>query len=366
MRARLRPLRFPMALALAAVVMCGSTSSMGAPPKGNDPAIAEASKARYTEGLKLYQKKKYEQARASFLQSYALDKKPAALLMLGQCSLKLGHPMEALEYYRQFVDEGGEPTGKVRDLVETGRRDARKLLAHVAVVAPDGAEVKIDDQPAGKTPLAQPLDMLPGKHTIKVTLGDDERIDKVDLPAGATLEVKLVAKPRAAGPPPPPKLKAPTPIAPVKPGSSEADSPSVFAPPETVWPVYAAGIVGLAGFTTAAIFAGLRANSQQAIDVSDATLVRQNLGRAQCNAPTAGTPIEETCITLKKNLDITDSQRKAAMTGLVVGGVGIGLAVAWYFLAPKDRGSPDADADNVKFTPYVGPEGGGAALGGKF
>lgn len=364
MRARSR-LPSTLSFALAAVMMLGTTRGMAA-PKANDTVVADASRARYTEGLKLYQKKKYEQARASFLQSYALDKKPAALLMLGQCSLKLGRPMEALQYYEQFVDEGGEPTGKVRDLVEAGRRDARKLLAHVTVLAPDGAEVRVDDQPAGKTPLAQPLDMLPGKHTVRVTLGDDERVDKLDLPAGVSVEVKLVAKPRAAGPPPPPKLKSPTPIAPASPGSTDADSPSVFAPPETVWPVYAAGIVGLAGFTTAAIFAGLRANSQQAIEVSDATLVRQNLGRAQCAGPITGTPIEETCLTLQKNLDVTESQRKAAITGVVVGGVGIGVAVAWYFLAPKDRGSPDADADNVKLTPYVGPGGGGAALGGKF
>src|SRR5205085_7820630 len=112
--------------------------------------------SRYTEGLKLYQKKKYEQARASFLQSYALDKRPAALLMLAQSSLKLGRPMDALKYYDQFIDEAGEPPEKVKELIESGRREARKMLGHVKVTAPDGAEVKVDDETAGKTPLAQP------------------------------------------------------------------------------------------------------------------------------------------------------------------------------------------------------------------
>lgn len=352
---------------LAAVMLLGSAPLAAAPaPAKGDAALAEASKARYTEGLKLYQKKKYEQARASFLQSYALDKKPAALLMLAQCSLKLGRPMEALKYYDQFVDEGGEPSGKVKDLVDAGRRDARKLLGHVSVVAPDGAEVKVDDEPAGKTPLAQPLDVLPGKHTVKVTLGEDEKVEKIDTPAGVTMEVKLVAKPRAPGPPPPPKLKAPTPITPASKGADGGESPSIFAPPETVWPVYAAGAVGIVGLSMAAIFAGLRANSQQAIEVADGALSRANTNRSRCSDPTVGTPFEETCITLQKNLSATEDQKKAAMVGLAVGITGIGLAVAWYFFAPKDRGSPESDASNVKLNPYVGPEGGGAAVGGSF
>ncbi len=67
-------------------------------------------RTRFKEGVSFYDKGQYEQARAAFLQAYALKKHPAVLLNLAWSSLKSGHALESEHYFKQFLAEGKDST----------------------------------------------------------------------------------------------------------------------------------------------------------------------------------------------------------------------------------------------------------------
>ena len=57
---------------------------------------------RFQEGVKFFDQKKFEEARAAFLQAYALKHHPAVLLNLAQSEIRSGHPLEAAR--RRFYE----------------------------------------------------------------------------------------------------------------------------------------------------------------------------------------------------------------------------------------------------------------------
>src|SRR5215472_4781680 len=79
----------------------------------DDPTV-KAARARFNEGVDFYDKGQYENARAAFLQAYALRKHPAVLLNLAQSSLRSGHALEAAKYFKQFLRESTSITASQR------------------------------------------------------------------------------------------------------------------------------------------------------------------------------------------------------------------------------------------------------------
>src|SRR5262245_5087242 len=79
-------------------------------------AVTEVARARYKEGVKAYEAGKFEDARAAFLQAYALKRVPAVLLNLGQSELRTAPPHleDAGNHLQQFLREhtGATPDEK--------------------------------------------------------------------------------------------------------------------------------------------------------------------------------------------------------------------------------------------------------------
>src|SRR5579862_8601780 len=73
--------------------------------QGADDATTTTARARFKEGVEFFDKGDFEQARAAFLQAYALKKHPAVLLNLAWSCLKSGHPLEAQKYFEQFPND---------------------------------------------------------------------------------------------------------------------------------------------------------------------------------------------------------------------------------------------------------------------
>ena len=104
----------PLAVALL-VALAPMTFPM--PARGQAPAedaTTAMARARFKEGVSFYDKGEFEQARASFLQAYALKKHPAVLLNLAWSCLKSGHVLEGEKYFEQLLAEGKEITDKQR------------------------------------------------------------------------------------------------------------------------------------------------------------------------------------------------------------------------------------------------------------
>ncbi|MBW2459992.1 MAG: hypothetical protein JRI68_36230 [Deltaproteobacteria bacterium] len=53
--------------------------------------VTKLAREKFIEGVEAYDKGRFEQARALFLQAYALKRHPAVLLNLGQSELKAGY-----------------------------------------------------------------------------------------------------------------------------------------------------------------------------------------------------------------------------------------------------------------------------------
>jgi Tetratricopeptide repeat len=90
----------------------------------DDATVVEA-RARFREGVALYDEGKYEAARAKFKQAYALKQHPDVLLNLGWSSLKSGHPQEAEESFSNYLRDAKDAPPAKRAEAEKGLAQAR-------------------------------------------------------------------------------------------------------------------------------------------------------------------------------------------------------------------------------------------------
>jgi hypothetical protein len=222
-----------------------------------DPTTAMA-RARFKEGVEFYDKGQYEQARAAFLQAYALKKHPAVLLNLAWSSLKSGHALEAERYFKQFLSEGKEITDKQRADANEGLIQSRAKLGRIEIVAPTGTEVTLDGERVGTTPITDQIFVEAGAHTVKFKSADGAtETDSVSVTSGEKVVARF-SKSNAAPPPaPPPSMPLPSaePAAsppPVSKGSDDAGSesapkrespltkeqlgPGIWSAPKHAWP----------------------------------------------------------------------------------------------------------------------------------
>ena len=157
------PIAAALLLALAPLASVPPVRAQGA---AEDPTTAMA-RARFKEGVEFYDKGEFEQARVSFLQAYALKKHPAVLLNLAWSCLKSGHALEADRYFKQFLSEGRDATEKQRADANDGLTQSRARLGRIDVVAAAGTEVTVDGERVGNVPLAEPIVVEVGAHTVK-------------------------------------------------------------------------------------------------------------------------------------------------------------------------------------------------------
>src|SRR5580704_18802399 len=84
---------------LIALTPCTLVAPAVAQTPGAEDPITASARARFKEGVDFYDKGEYDQARASFLQAYALKKHPAVLLNLAWSCVKSGHALEGKKYF---------------------------------------------------------------------------------------------------------------------------------------------------------------------------------------------------------------------------------------------------------------------------
>lgn len=377
-----------LVLVASALLLAAPVDANAAPaakpkaPLGEEAAIEEAAKARYAEGLKLYAKKRYEEARVAFVQASALKKRPASTFMLAQCSLQAGRYLEALKTFDAYVAEvDGDVPPKMKPVLDDGRANAKAHLGRVRFDVPSGSEVTIDGEKVAS--LEEPVDVMPGKHAVVITHRGEKKTEQIEATAGATVSVKPVFIPKALVPTADTRTR-PTPgnAASTNASASSASSASsssesgssILAPPQTTWPVYVAGAVGLGGLAAAAIFGGLAANSSHASEVARETLIRTGRKTSICDGPDRA-QVSDVCVTIEHNDSVARGHKAVFQTSLIVGISGTAIAIGWFVFAPKEgsaeRPAPtppakDAVLKSTRVTPWLGLESGGISMEGRF
>src|SRR5690242_20810598 len=178
---------------LATLLFAAAGFAVAAPPaRAQDKdAVTEMARRRFQEGVKFFDQKKYEEARAAFLQAYALKHHPAVLLNLAQSEIRSGHPLEAARHFSAYLRESPNASPAERAEAEKGLASARTKLGRIHVVVPTGAEVIVDGESVRQAPFTEAIDVMPGTHTVEGKLGTRTASSQVSVQVGKAASVTL-------------------------------------------------------------------------------------------------------------------------------------------------------------------------------
>ncbi|MCL2448278.1 MAG: hypothetical protein FWD17_04975, partial [Polyangiaceae bacterium] len=148
-------MRFIVPWRMLAAVLAMSAFPATAHAEG-DVAVRDA-QARFEEGLERVKVGDFEAARLSFAQAYTVLRRPSILWNLALAEEKTGHLLESLVHFKRVAHDPSAD-GSDREVAE---RHAAALVArtgHIAVEAPPGAVLQLDDDTAESVaPLAEAL-----------------------------------------------------------------------------------------------------------------------------------------------------------------------------------------------------------------
>jgi hypothetical protein len=359
-------------------------------------AVVETARRRFQEGVKYFDQKRYEEARAAFMQAYALKHHPAVLLNLAQSELHGGHPQEAARHFAAFLRESTSASAVERADAEKSLATARAKLGRIQIsVNAPGAEILVDGESVGQAPLPEPVDVLPGSRSVVAKLAGHMAQVDVNVARGqvanATLSLEVpgsmaaapppapplappVTEPSSeAPPPPPPPVAAPEPPKEVPPPAVDT---GVRASTSTQEPFFywlthsGVGLTGLvvtvagigvgAGFTIAGSMASSNVDSvTSAIETRAAQL--GVMPSVPCSPAASG--FENACATLDDNMSKRDTDRTVATIGFVAGGIGVVGTLVAYFVTGKTTETREMRAT---VAPVVSRNAGGLFVTGAF
>lgn len=399
---------FPNLTQLAsATAVLGALLLVPAPAHAQDDVTLTMARERFKEGVAYFDKKDFAKARVAFLQAYALKKHPAVLLNLAQSELRSGHEADAAKHFAQYLRDYKDATDAERQGAETGLTAAKALVAEVALeVDATGAEVYVDGDLEGPSPLAGPIFLSPGSHELLAKKEGKSAKSQVNATAGqsSSVSLKLVsaARPAPAGATSP----GPDDSAPPNDGASEHHRKAFFPwlasnPVAMVGAgLFGVGLIGGGAFALGSKSAYDAADSvadgikRQAVDVD-----KKNNDLGVCvnpadwlvndtkplddgsprysSGPEGATVLANRAAQYQKNCDKYSSNVKSgdtfktlAIASVAVAGAA-GAATIIYYFVDSDSGSAEArrrkqQERRVVFLPIHQPGFTGALVSGRF
>lgn len=363
--------------------------TMSSVARSQGDAMTEMARERFQEGVTYYDAKQYDKARAAFLQAYALKKHPAVLLNLAQSELRSGHEAAAAKHFAQYLRENKAATEAERQEAEKGLAAARAKVAEYTVTGLDaGAEIFVDGEPEGTTPLPQTLFLAPGSHTVEARRAGKVAKESVTATAGTKATISLSFGARPAPPPaattPPAASAAPPPAADAPPPADEppaADEPAPDEPPATPgagrepfvpWalktPVAWAG----AGLTALGVIGGVTFAALSGSKYSDSDAIAEEIrGRAAADGVTGPCPdlvvpgktdYGPACAKYQDTVDSAETLETLSIVSFVIGGLAAGGTVVYYFVTAEKQAPPPTTA----VVPFVAPGVQGLGVVGSF
>jgi hypothetical protein len=168
-------------------------------PSEDAPGAARVKKARdlWYRGVDAFRNGNYEAARVAFAECYQLMPKSDVLRNLSISELQSGHYVSAARHLTQLLAAPGDLPDKVREEATSRLAQAQAQIGQLAIsVDLPGAEIRIDDQVIGTSPLEGNWYIEPGQHQVTVSktgYPPDERqifaLAGVSIPVNVSLEV---------------------------------------------------------------------------------------------------------------------------------------------------------------------------------
>ncbi|WP_437711858.1 PEGA domain-containing protein [Sorangium sp. So ce448] len=330
-------------------VVCCAAPGRTQPGEAETVAMTEQARKLFKEGVAAFKQSRWAEARAAFLTALALNGHYTILGNLAAAELKLGRYRDATAHLARCVremEEDATSTAEERARGEAAYAEARaKVGALVLHTNVDGARVFVDSTWQGVMPLADPLFVEPGAHTISVEREDYEtKKTTVQFGAGGTLEHRMPMERRPAGTPAP---KAPETTAAPAPALREGADDGGPRPEVLI----AGGAVAGAGVIAGVVLTALAVGRGGDADTQRETVVRDD-GPAACAVETPR------CAVLRETLEGAADLKNAALWTFVGAGA-VGLATGAYALW-----APRAPRPAVMAAPVVTAGGGALVIRG--
>ena len=135
--------------------------------------LPQDAREHYLRGLELVGQNAYRPALEELNAAYAIRPEPGVLYSIGQCHVALGHVREGIEALSTYLREGQDrmPPGR-HDLIEVQLALLESRMAELTIIADrPGARVTVDGREVGTTPLAEPVRLAAGTHTVAARFG---------------------------------------------------------------------------------------------------------------------------------------------------------------------------------------------------
>jgi hypothetical protein len=162
--------------------------TVGAQPAPTPEEVQQA-QARWKEGKAFFDAGNFEAARVAFRQAYTIFPHPAFLQNLGEAELRSTRYVEAARHLAQYLHLSTSGSPAQRDGAKSSLKKASEKLASMVIETNvDDAEVRVDDELVGRTPLGGLAWFVePGKHVIVARRsGYIDGTETVDLSVGAS------------------------------------------------------------------------------------------------------------------------------------------------------------------------------------
>jgi len=346
-------------LLLASITASASGAMAQAPSGGAAAADAQKDATKLLDdGKKAAKAGQWDKAREAFAAAYAQKPDPAIAGQLGQAELKAGKPREAAEHLSIFLRDAAGASADEKAAAQKGLDDAKARLGTLIItVNVADADVSVNGQAAGKTPLPGPLFLDPGSREIEVKKeGFEPAKELLVVAPGTETEMEVALAPVAAAPEPekPPEPK------------KEPEPP---ARPRPKWQTY--GMIGGAGLTALGLGLGIgltvAANGKSAEADERLAVLRRNTPSTSTLCGTNGfAPHRAACAELKSTLSTQDAMANGAMAGYIIGGVAALGTVGLYFLPKTGFGRKLMGVNVMPVLPVMGSDQAGGMVVGSF
>jgi tetratricopeptide (TPR) repeat protein len=164
----------------------------------------------FQHAVALYTEGDYRAALVEFQRAYTIVPNATVLYNIGETHYQLQDYAAALTTFERYLGEAG-PTESHREAVERELDVLRARVGYLDVATtPEGAEVSVDEQPIGRTPLAAPVLVSIGRRRVLASLPGGASVARyVDVAVGDAVTLQLVVPPPPGGGTPPEGLPLP-------------------------------------------------------------------------------------------------------------------------------------------------------------
>jgi hypothetical protein len=305
------------------------------------PEEVQQAQARWSEGKAYFDAGNFEAARVAFKQAYTVFPHPVFLQNLGEAELRSGRNVEAARHFEAFLRTSSSVSGSQRDLARKSLKKAAEKLGSVVVdTNAEDAEIRVDDEVVGRSPLGGLAWYVePGKHVVVARKeGYLDGTEQVFVPVGRAKTVVVRVQRVAAGPAESPESAspAPRPALPAEPAHEED-----AAVDAKTW-VVAGGVALTAVALTVGTVYALRVGSDQShIDDARAAV-------APLNGCTGGGAPADICADLATYATRLPRDRNVRNAALVSAGVlGAATAVAFFLWPSPSRSAAASGAPSL-------------------